>query len=309
MARPIRNRDPGSYRIITIRTVEARLWLTLSANVKKLIGGIIARYQELLGIEIFAYCILRNHLHLLIKAPLSNTDEFCENVNREIARRINWKYRREGPLWGRRYDDQEVLSEEDLLEGFLYVTTNPTRHGLLRDSSKWPGLNSFEHALNEKDRIFSFYHYSALDDERKVTSHRLKLSVLPQFAALPKDKRTKLLRELLDNRMQQIAKEREAKGLGFLELEQLLAQEPGSQPISISRSPRPPCYTKCKELRKQFRKLLRERMQHYSDASFRYRLGDSEVPFPEYSFKPPLHRRPRLVPFKPLGPDSLKIAA
>jgi len=81
------------------------MWITPSSNVKKLIGGIIARYQEFLQIEIYAYCILSNHLHLLIKSPNGNTDEFCENVNREIARRLNWKHHREGQFWSRRYDD------------------------------------------------------------------------------------------------------------------------------------------------------------------------------------------------------------
>ena len=48
--RPIRNRDPETYRLITIRTSEARLWLTPSSNVAKLVGGVLARYQELLEI-------------------------------------------------------------------------------------------------------------------------------------------------------------------------------------------------------------------------------------------------------------------
>lgn len=190
MSRPLRNTDPEVYRLITIRTQEARLWITPSSNVKKLIGGILARYQEAFEILIYAYCVLGNHFHLLIKAPKGNTDEFCENVNREIARRLNWKHRREGSFWGRRYDDQVVLSEDDLLEAFLYVTTNPTKHGLLRDSSEWPGLNSFHQAISEKTRQFSFYHYSAPEGGERVSTHGLELSILPQFEGLSKAERT-----------------------------------------------------------------------------------------------------------------------
>ena len=51
-----------------------------TAKNTKLIGGIIARYQELLGVEIYAYTILSNHIHLLIKAPRGNSDEFIENI-------------------------------------------------------------------------------------------------------------------------------------------------------------------------------------------------------------------------------------
>jgi len=46
-----------------------------TAKNTKLIGGIIARYQELLEVEIYAYTILSNHIHLLINAPRGNADE------------------------------------------------------------------------------------------------------------------------------------------------------------------------------------------------------------------------------------------
>ena len=300
--RPIRNRDPEIFRLITIRTCEARLWISPTANVRKLIGAIIARYQEIFGIELFAYNVLGNHMHLLVRAPRSNIDEFCENVNREIAKRINWRNKREGKFWGRRYDDQQVLSEEDLLEAFLYVTTNPTKHGLVSNSQDWPGLNSYEHCLTEKDRNFSFNHYS---EEPRVTKHRLKLSVLPAFKGLSKSKRTALIKRLLVKRTNEIAKER---GKGFLGLQALLDQAPGERPGKVSKSPRPRCYTKCPELRRNFRKLDRARRDEYSYASMRYRVG-IDVTFPEFSFKPPVHRAPRLIPFKPLTKEHFKNAA
>jgi len=286
--------------------MEARLWLTPSGNVSKLIGGIIARYQELLGIIIYAYCVLGNHLHLLIKAPLSNTDEFCENVDREISRRINWKHKREGKLWARRYDDRPVLSEEDLLEAFLYVSTNAVRHGLVSNATAWPGLNSVKHSLTERDRRFSFCHHSVPSGKERISTHRLKLTLLPQFAALSKDERVAKLSALLNERMEQIAKDRKAAGQGFLGLKAIFELPAGSIPLNVSRTPRTLCFTGNRKLYKQFKQSFKHRMALYADASFRYRLGDLNAVFPEHSFKPPLHRAPRFIPFKPLSPDFLK---
>jgi REP element-mobilizing transposase RayT len=229
--RPIRNRDPEVFRLITIRTCEARLWISLTSNVRKLIGGIIARYQEIFGIELFAYNVLGNHMHLLVRAPGSNIDEFCENVNREIAKRINWRNKREGKFWGRRYDDQQVLSEDDLVEAFLYVTTNPTKHGLVSNSQDWPGLNSYEHCLTEKDRHFSFNHYS---EERRVTKHKLKLSVLPAFKKLSKGKRIALIKRLLVERTNEIA-ERARQGLSWPTGSS--GSSPGRNARKVSKSP------------------------------------------------------------------------
>jgi putative transposase len=125
--KPLRDRDPDSYRHITIRTHDGKFYLRPNRTVRRIIGGIIARYQEMLDIEIYAYAFLSNHYHLIIRAPHSNVDAFTGHLNREIARRMNYLNKRTGSIWPRPYTDQKILSEEDLLEAFLYITTNPTR--------------------------------------------------------------------------------------------------------------------------------------------------------------------------------------
>lgn len=295
--RELRNRDPEIFRLITIRTVGGRLWLTPNSRMKALTGGIIARYQEKFSIEIFAYAVLGNHPHLLIRAPRSNTDEFCENVNREIARRVNWLHRREGPFWARRYVDQEVVSEEDLLEAFLYVTTNPSGHGLVADSATWPGLNCVKHVISGKDRKFRFYQYS--NPEQPVVEHRLRISILPQFENLRPSKRKATIAKLIQERHEQIIEQRGKDG--FLGLEAIRQQEAGARPQRVKKTPRAPFYTKCFETILELKARVRARREAYDWASFRYRLGDTSVEFPLHSYKPPLHRRPRIVPFAPLS--------
>ncbi|MCB0311399.1 MAG: transposase [Bdellovibrionales bacterium] len=301
--RDLRNKDPDIYRLVTIRTQGAELLLLPNAQVRKLIGGILARYQEFFGIEIYAYAILGNHIHIVLRAPDSNTDEFFENVNREISRRLNWRLRREGKFWGRRYCDQEILSEDDLLEAFLYVNTNPARHGLIEDSSQWPGLISYNHVLSEAPKRYSFTQYSFA--EPLVTTHRLKISPLPQFKSLKRSCRIKKIRCLLEERQKEIAKERRSEGAGFLGLELLRQQRAGDKPRNISRSNKSACYSKKPELIRGYREALRHRKAQYAEASMRYRLG-LKADFPCHSFFPPLHRLPRLKPFSPITPQDLE---
>lgn len=304
--RPLRNNDPSLYRLITCRTREARLWLHPSRNVEKLLGGILARYTELLSIDLYAYCFLGNHYHLLLRAPERNTDEFCENLNREIARRINWKFHREGSLWYRRYDDQEVLCEDDVLRAYLYVTTNPVRHGLVDHPGKWGGLNSYAQSLSEKTRSFTFYCYSEEEEEKRVCRHSIKLSVLPQLKELKKETRQAELSRLIEERTKEYQQERKERGEGFIGMERILAEVPGGLPQQVSRSPRPVAYTRDVTLLREARKRKREREASYREASARYRLGELAVEFPEYSFKPPLHRKPRLERFVLLPEDYFK---
>jgi len=276
---------------------------------EKLLGGIVARYQEQFQIEIYADCFNSNHPHMLVRAPNSNIDEFLENVHREIARRVNWKNRRQGKFWARRYDDQKVLNQEDLLEAFLYITTNPVKHGLVDHPAKWPGLSSYWQTLEGKVRQFSFYHYSQDNPAHRVTRHKLTIKRLPQFEELSEKEYRTTINQLIEDRTQQLVTERKANGLGFLGVEAVLRQIPGSIPQSVARSPRPSCYSKDAAAIKAHLIEARARNQAYDEASMRFRLGDHLAEFPTYTFKPPLHRKPRLLAFTPLPEDYFKIAA
>lgn len=307
MGNPLRDRDPGIYRLLTNRTADSHLWMRPSRKVNKIIGGILARYCEIFNVKLYAYIFLSNHYHLLVQCLLGNADEFMENVNREIARRLNWNNRRSGHFWQRRYSEQKVLSEDDLLEALLYINTNSTKHGLVKNPALWPGLSSFTQSLNEKSATYSFNHYSSPDN--KVTRHKLKLTPIPQLASLSQQERRSQLLKLLTDRTKLLVDERSSLGLSFLGVEGVLAQDPNSTPLSTARSPRPACYTKCAKLRKEYEEHDKLRRNEYALASMKYRLGETNVIFPNFTFKPPLHRKPRLVSFQPLPEDYFKKAA
>lgn len=298
MGNPLRNRNPEAYRLITIRTTEARLLLSPSKDINKTIGGILARYQEIFEIEIYAYCVMGNHYHLLIRAPLSNTDEFLENVNREIARRVNWKRKRRGALWGRRYSEQHVLSYEDLLEAYLYTVTNPVKHGMVKHPSEWPGISSYEQSLTEKGKRYSFRLYSELIPKR--VTHTLKLTPLPQHAELPKKKRVALINELIEERVKYLQNQRYENGEGFMGVEKLSLQSPYRKPREVSYSKRPSCYTKTYALYREFKTKLKAFRQAYFEASEKYRLNEDDYEFPTHSYLPPKIRIPRIAPFTPI---------
>jgi len=309
VSNPLRNKDPELFRLITLRTEGAFLRLRPSKDVNKVLAGVLARYAELFHIELFAYNFLSNHYHFLIRAPLSNTDEFLENLNREIARRLNWKLHRSGTFWGRRYSEQIVPTEADLLNAFLYVTTNATRHGLVADPAQWPGVSSYQQSLTEKAATYPFYHYSAEREEDRVTYHKIKLTPLPQLRELSKEERVEKTLELINERRDQYIEDRKAEGGGFLGTERVKTQDPNSQPYSVSKSPRPPCYTQCVETLREFKKQERLRYDAYHDCSMRFRLGELTIEFPEFCYRPPLHRKPRILPFTPLPDDYFKKAA
>jgi hypothetical protein len=239
--------------------------------------------------------VLGNHLHLLCKAPNGNLDEFMENVLREIARRMNQRLKRRGAFWARRYDDQIIQSLSDLEEAFLYVITNPVHHGLIRDIRQWPGLHCFDALFADSPQEYPFFFRSRRDTagEPVSTVHKLTLTHLPQFETLDPEKRRQTLQALVDARQNQIRQERHSQGKGFLTADIIRRQQPGRIPADVSYSPRPICYTKCPDTRREYKANRRAFRGQYAEASERFRSGAYDVEFPPYCFKPPLHRTPR----------------
>ena len=309
MGTALRDCDPSLYHLITTRTEQQRYYLRPGKDTNKIIGGVIARYQEKFQIEIIAYCVMSNHPHFVARAPLGNLDEFMENVNREISRRVNYKLGRKGKLWGRRYKPQAIPTDKDLEEALLYTVTNPVKHGAVRHSSLWPGLCSYWQNLTGEKKRYSFRHYSEKEDHKKVTQHDLVISPLPALKGLSVEERRKYLNDKLEARTAELVAEREAKRQGFMPEDRITRVDPFSSPGSSHHTPAGSCYSKDPEVIREFKRIERERRSSYSLASMRYRLGDLTVKFPRFTFKPPLHRKPRFKCFEPLPDDFFQKVA
>lgn len=76
MGTPLRDCNPATIHLVTNRTEGAFNYLRPSKDVNKVIGGVYARYQEILKIKLFAYTVMSNHQHLLAQAPLGNLNVF-----------------------------------------------------------------------------------------------------------------------------------------------------------------------------------------------------------------------------------------
>lgn len=314
MGRPLRDTAPGKVHLITTRTARAELLLVPDPKLNGIVGGVIARYVEMFGIELFAYCILSNHYHLLIRAPEGLLPRFVENVNREISHRVNRLLRRKGYVWGRRYDDQVTIEPYDALEGMLYIVTNPVNHGLVANPRHWPGLTCYQQLLTEKPRDFYFVHYTEYRRAKRralftgdqvhpsdyQSKHTLKLSPLPIYESLSTDERLKTIKKLIEKRTLRLYRERQAEGKSFLGRKAVLKQpRQGRIPERPSQSPRPRCYTRNPQAGLAFRQEEKLKRAAYDVASYKYRAGNLSTEFPPHCFKPPTHHLPKRFLLRP----------
>jgi len=84
-----------------------------------------------------AFCLMTNHYHLVLEAPLVALSAGMQRLNGLYAEHFNATYRRWGHLWGDRFALWQVRDERHLAETCSYVRANPVRAGLCESPSEW----------------------------------------------------------------------------------------------------------------------------------------------------------------------------
>lgn len=99
--------------------------------------------------ETYAYCLIGNHFHFLVRIKEKNEIEKLNLNQRPIwrnfadffnayAKMINLKYGRTGSLFQERYRRKKVYSEKYLSQLILYVHKNPVKHGITEHCEEYP---------------------------------------------------------------------------------------------------------------------------------------------------------------------------
>ncbi|MDT8415403.1 MAG: transposase [Flavobacteriaceae bacterium] len=81
--------------------------------------------------ELFAYCLMPNHFHFVLKINESskNPSRLLSNLFNAYSKSINKMYNREGSLFKDRFSRKKVEDEIYLKKLIIYVHTNPLHHG------------------------------------------------------------------------------------------------------------------------------------------------------------------------------------
>jgi REP element-mobilizing transposase RayT len=93
---------------------------------------------ERLGWICYAYCLMRNHFHMLFETPDGNISEGMQRFNGHYSRYFNAVHGRIGHLFQGRFHTVLVEKESQLLEVCRYVVLNPVRAGLCARPEDYP---------------------------------------------------------------------------------------------------------------------------------------------------------------------------
>ncbi len=135
----IRNQVYGGTYFFTLVTHNRKPFFSDEAAVDILLRA-IQQTKIRKPFDLIAYCILFDHLHLLISLPID--DRSFSQIIRNV-KRITTKDTREllgNPellIWQDRFWEHTIRDEEDLEHHFDYIHYNPVKHGYVEDYGNW----------------------------------------------------------------------------------------------------------------------------------------------------------------------------
>ncbi len=91
---------------------------------------LLAKYSEETNITVMAYCLMENHVHILLHDDKDSRFIMMHNINGIYARYFNQKYDRVGHLFQDRYLSETIDNESGLLCVFRYIMNNPVKAGI-----------------------------------------------------------------------------------------------------------------------------------------------------------------------------------
>lgn len=124
MPRPPRIEHEDAFHHVMNRGLEKKL-IFHNKKSYEIFLEILQEACEKFGIIVYAYCLMPNHYHLLVKTPKANLGKFMQHINGCYTRRFNKFMERDGPLFRGRFKSILVEGDNYLLHLTKYIHLNP----------------------------------------------------------------------------------------------------------------------------------------------------------------------------------------
>ncbi len=217
--------------LVTRRCSERRFFLRPSRAVNDIVRYVLAVATERYGVAIHAFCVLSNHLHLVVTDIKGNLPAFEQYVGSLIARAVNSLHGHWEHFWSPgSYSAVKLLEPSDTLAKIAYVLANPVAAGLVRHGADWPGLWSAPEQIGaDPITVTRPAHFFRAEGDMPETA-KLQLVCPPGFESVDAFRRELVaaLTKLEDEASKKLATE----GRSFLGARKVLAQRPGAQPTT-----------------------------------------------------------------------------
>jgi len=217
--------ESGIYHVILRGINKQRIFLE-TADYRKFLQ-ILKDTKTICGFELFAYCLMPNHIHILMKPGKEPLEQVFRRIGARFVYWYNAKYERVGHLFQDRYKSEPVDGDPYFLTVVRYIHQNPVKAGLCASPEEYPfssypqyfdpaGLidSSFILSMIGKEEFIRYNNTPSESDcleidetaKRRITDEQAKrlmedfshCSNASAFQALAREQRIEAIRKMLE---------------------------------------------------------------------------------------------------------------
>jgi len=164
MGRRPRKELPGGLAHVTCRTIRRLPLFRTEADARAYLELLDHVTRDVVGWRVLAYCLMPNHVHLVVDAVVDELSLAMYRVNGLYAQRFNRRHGYRGHLFQGRFHAKPIVDDAHLPGSVRYVLLNPVRAGLCSRPNNWrwsscracAGLEP-AHTFLDLERVLSFF--------------------------------------------------------------------------------------------------------------------------------------------------------
>jgi putative transposase len=176
MARPLRIEYEGAlYHILSRGNDQRDIFVVDDDRVAflKALGEMSERFE----ISIFAYVLMDNHYHLLLRTNKANLSKSMQWLGTTYTRRFNLRHFRSGHLFQGRYKSILVQNDAYLTQLSCYIHRNPLRAGIVDRLAdyRWSSYRAYAYKRRPPSWLDTQLILSRFDGEERHKAYREKV--------------------------------------------------------------------------------------------------------------------------------------
>ncbi|MGE4283754.1 MAG: transposase [Clostridia bacterium] len=157
---PRQAREKGEFSTYhVIQRGNERKDIFLSEDDKARFIEILLKTKNKYNFQIYAYCLMDNHVHLVIYDNGNDISQLLKSINISYALYFNRIYKRVGHLFQDRFKSELIQDDRYLLEVSKYIHNNPIKAGMVGKAGDylWSSYNTYLRKYKTASELVDIY--------------------------------------------------------------------------------------------------------------------------------------------------------
>ena len=164
-----RKSESGIYHIMLRGINQQQIFQDREDNAKFL--QILANCKAVSEFELYAYCLMGNHVHILLKEGKEPPELIFKRIGSRYVYWYNTKYQRVGHLFQDRYKSEPVDTDEYFLTVLRYIHQNPIKAGIVRKCEEYK-YSSYNEYFSDNKLIDKSFVKSLINEKEFIAFHK-----------------------------------------------------------------------------------------------------------------------------------------